>query len=245
MIGAIGVNRLDDFTQSATIGYCIGHPWWGQSFVTEAFGAVLGFLFDAVGARCVNACHDPRNPASGRVMQKCGLRREGVWRAGGKNNQGVCDEVWYSILDTEYAAHRQTPDWDIWNTLYQQARAVQNPRQVSPFVDAGGVAAALLTAGGHIYTGVCIDTASSLGMCAERNAAANMLTHGESRVTHLVAVMPDGQVGPPCGACRELLLQLDADNADMQILLTLSPKKTVTLAQLVPVWWGAGRYGAD
>lgn len=237
MIGSIGVVRLDDFTQSATIGYCIGHPWWGQGFVTEAFGAVLSFLFDAVGARCVNACHDPRNPASGRVMQKCGLRREGVWRGGGKNNQGVCDEVWYSILDTEYAAHRQVPHWDIWDTLYQQARAVQGPRRVSACVEAGQVAAALLSGGGHIYTGVCIDTAASLGMCAERNAIANMLTHGENTVAKLVAVAEDGGVCPPCGACRELLAQLDAANAETEILLQLDGKQTVRLKDLLPRWW--------
>ena len=65
---------------------------------------------------------------------------------------------------------------NIWNQLYEAARKVQNERTISPFIEAGGVAAAILTKKGNIYVGVCIDTASTLGMCAERNAIANMMT---------------------------------------------------------------------
>lgn len=63
---------------------------------------------------------------------------------------------------------------DIWDKLYCEARKVQNSKTISPFIEAGGVAAAILTKAGNIYVGVCIDTASTLGMCAERNAIANM-----------------------------------------------------------------------
>ena len=94
-----------------------------------------------------------------------------------------------------------------------------------------------MSGGGHIYTGVCIDTAASLGMCAERNAIANMLTHGENTVAKLVAVAEDGGVCPPCGACRELLAQLDAANAETEILLRLDDKQTVRLKDLLPHWW--------
>lgn len=90
---------------------------------------------------------------------------------------------------------------DIWKILYDKAREVQNAREVSPFIEAGGVAAAILTKSGNIYVGVCIDTASTLGMCAERNAIANMITYGESKIDKMVAVVEDGSVGAPCGAC--------------------------------------------
>lgn len=133
---------------------------------------------------------------------------------------------------------------DIWDTLYEAARKVQWDRTVSPFVDAGGVAAAILTKGGNIYVGVCIDTASSLGMCAERNAIANMLTNGESQIDKLVAVMPDGSVGSPCGACRELMMQLDQNSGEIEILMDQNSKKTVRLIELVPDWWGAARFDA-
>lgn len=131
---------------------------------------------------------------------------------------------------------------DIWDTLYETARKVQCDRTVSPFVDAGGVAAAILTKGGNIYVGVCIDTASSLGMCAERNAIANMITNGESQIDKLVAVMPDGSVGSPCGACRELMMQLDKNSGEIEILVDRNSKKTVRLMELVPDWWGAARF---
>lgn len=131
---------------------------------------------------------------------------------------------------------------NIWDELYEKALAVQNGRVISPFVEVGGVAAAIQSALGNIYVGVCIDTCSSLGMCAERNAIANMLTHGEHRILRVVAVMPDGSVGSPCGACRELMMQLEKDHSSIEILLDIHTKKTVTLGELMPDWWGAERF---
>lgn len=131
---------------------------------------------------------------------------------------------------------------DIWDTLYKKAKEVQRGRVISPFVDAGGVAAAIMTRSGSIYVGVCIDTCCSLGMCAERNAIANMITSGESEITKVVAVMSDGSVGSPCGACRELMMQLSKDSANIEILTDLDKKATVTLGELMPDWWGAERF---
>lgn len=127
---------------------------------------------------------------------------------------------------------------EIWIKLYNEAKAKLNPRIISPFIEAGGVAAAIMTDKGNIYTGVCIDTACTLGMCAERNAVANMITNGESRIIKLVCVMEDGSVGAPCGACREYLMQLDAESPYMEILKDLETYETVTLSQLLPGWWG-------
>lgn len=129
----------------------------------------------------------------------------------------------------------------IWQTLYERAKEKLNPRVISPFIEAGGVAAAILTKQGNIYTGVCIDTASTLGMCAERNAIANMITNGESEIIKLVCVMGDGSVGSPCGACREYLMQLDPNSGDMEILVNRDPFKSVPLRDLIPDWWGTER----
>lgn len=131
---------------------------------------------------------------------------------------------------------------NIWDKLYNEARRVQNDRVISPFIEAGGVAAALITKAGNIYVGVCIDTASTLGMCAERNAIANMITNGESQIDKIVAVMPDGKVGSPCGACREYMMQLDKDSGEIEILLDLESKKTIRLKELIPDWWGESRF---
>lgn len=101
-IGSMGAVRIDNRTEAVTIGYCIGRSFWGKGFTAEALREVIRFFFDEVGMNCVNACHDPRNPNSGKVMKKCGMTYEGTWRAGGVNNLGVCDESWYSILKEEY-----------------------------------------------------------------------------------------------------------------------------------------------
>ena len=130
----------------------------------------------------------------------------------------------------------------MWNKLYEEAVRVQNNRIISPFIEAGGVAAAILTKRGNIYVGVCIDTASTLGMCAERNAIANMITNGESQIEKVVAVMPDGKVGSPCGACREYMMQLDKDSGDIEILIDLDTKQAVRLKELIPNWWGYDRF---
>lgn len=129
-----------------------------------------------------------------------------------------------------------------WKELYDKAKEKLNPRVISPFIEAGGVAAAVLTESGNVYTGVCIDTACTLGMCAERNAVANMITNGESKIMRLVCVMRDGSVGSPCGACREYLMQLDKDSPQMEILVDLKTEKTVLLKDLIPDWWGTKRF---
>ena len=131
---------------------------------------------------------------------------------------------------------------NIWNKLYNEAVRVQNNRTISPFIDAGAVAAAILTKKGNIYVGVCIDTACTLGMCAERNAITNMITNGESQIDKVIAVMSDGKVGSPCGACREFMMQLDKDSGDIEILLDIDTQKTVKLKELLPDWWGTNRF---
>ena len=124
-----------------------------------------------------------------------------------------------------------------WDRLYIAARKVQYERKISPTIDAGAVCAALLTEKGKIYTGVCIDTACSLGMCAERNAIANMITNGESHIKKIAAVMPDGKAGMPCGACREFMMQLDECAGEIEILCDYETKGTVKLKALLPDWW--------
>ncbi len=151
---------------------------------------------------------------------------------------GYCDGKEEYVRNIEKLALAQDPG--TWDQLYLAARRVQRERTLSPTVEAGGVAAALLTDQGHIYTGVCIDTACSLGMCAERNAIAHMITCGESRIVKIAAVMPDGKVGMPCGACRELMRQLDGAG-ETEILRDYETKKAVRLRETLPDWWAAER----
>lgn len=126
----------------------------------------------------------------------------------------------------------------IWIKMYEAARAVQNERKISDYVYAGGVAAAILSESGRIYTGVCVDTCSALGICAERNAIFNMLTHGENHISKVLAIMPDGSSGAPCGACRELIVQLmPGQYHNIEILMDYQTGEITTLGELTPHWW--------
>ena len=126
----------------------------------------------------------------------------------------------------------------IWIDLYNAAKAVQKPREISERVYAGGVAAAIESASGRIYTGVCVDTACTLGICAERNAIFNMITNGENEIKRVLAIMPDGKTGAPCGACRELMKQIMPDKSNgIEIMLDYEKEKIVTLKELTPEWW--------
>lgn len=125
-----------------------------------------------------------------------------------------------------------------WEELFQAAKAVQKGRSISKYVEAGGVAAAIRAKSGKIYTGVCIDTCSTLGICAERNAIFHMITEGEQEIDQVLAIMPDGRTGAPCGACRELMVQLMPDSyQEIRIMLDITKEKVVTLGELTPAWW--------
>ena len=127
---------------------------------------------------------------------------------------------------------------EIWTKLYDAAKAVQNERKISDYVTAGEVSAAIESESGKIYTGVCIDTASTLGICAERNAIFNMITNGETKIKRVLAILPDGSSGAPCGACRELMVQLmPEDYKNIEIMLDYEKGKTITLGEITPEWW--------
>jgi cytidine deaminase len=99
--------------------------------------------------------------------------------------------------------------------LIASAAAVLNPRKVGDRMF-GDVGCTLVTAAGHRYSGVCIDTGSGTGFCAEHAAIATMVTAGEYQIARIVAVWRDADgtlyVLPPCGRCREFIRQVDPGN---------------------------------
>ena len=133
-------------------------------------------------------------------------------------------------------------DKEIWDLLISKAKEVRNHRNLSPFIECGQVGAALITKSGNIYTGVCIDTASTLGICAERNAIHTMITNGESQIDRIVCIDSKGNAGAPCGACRELIMQLDKDSKDIKFLMNANTYEYVIMKELVPNWWGYDRF---
>ena len=98
VIGSIGATNLDENVAKIEVGYCIGKKWWNQGIATEALREIIRFLFEEVGINRIEAYHDVRNLASGRVMQKCGMKCEGILRQFYPFNGGVSDVYIYSIL---------------------------------------------------------------------------------------------------------------------------------------------------
>lgn len=119
--------------------------------------------------------------------------------------------------------------------LAEKARAVLNPKKLSPWAESGGVGAAILTKDGNVYLGVCIDTACSMGFCAEHAAVAAMITNGENVIVKVVAVDWDGKILPPCGRCREFLSQLAVENAEAEVMVR--DDTIVKLKDLLPYDW--------
>ncbi len=101
-IGDIAVVKIREEIAMAHIGYCIGKNWWKQGITSEALKEVMAFLFDEVEVNRIEARHDLRNPNSGRVMKKCGMKYEGTMRSADWNNQGVHDVGYYALLKSEW-----------------------------------------------------------------------------------------------------------------------------------------------
>ena len=99
---------------------------------------------------------------------------------------------------------------------------------------AGAVSAALRTDKGNIYTGINIDLLCGVGFCAEHSAVASMLKKRETRIEMIVAVKADGVV-PPCGRCREMLMQLNAANSETKVII--NQNTWMRLTELLPNHW--------
>lgn len=130
-----------------------------------------------------------------------------------------------------------------FDDLYQAAKVTLNPWQLSESAESGGVAAALLTQNGNIHLGVCIDTACSMGFCAEHAAAAAMVTAKENHVVKMIAVGWDGRIMPPCGRCREFVSQLHDQNLNAEVMV--AKDKVVRLDDLLPHDWRAAGKVSD
>lgn len=105
-IGTISAVHVDDEIDAVEIGYCIGEEFWNKGYTSEALREVIRFFIMEVGATRVAARCDARNSVSAKVMESAGMEYEGTLRQSAKNNQGVCDMLYYSkirsaVLDEE------------------------------------------------------------------------------------------------------------------------------------------------
>ena len=114
----------------------------------------------------------------------------------------------------------------IWIDMYEAAKAVLGAKTISDYVTAGEVSAAVRS------------TCSTLGICAERNAIFNMITNGEYEIDRVLCIPPNEGKGAPCGACRELMVQLmPGKYKDIDIMLDYKKGRVVKLGELTPEWW--------
>jgi ribosomal-protein-alanine N-acetyltransferase len=101
-IGSIAAAEQRDDTKMVHIGYCIGRKWWNKGITSEALKEIIRFFFEEVCVNRIESRHDPRNPNSGKVMTKRGLKYEGTMRQSDINNQGICDAAFYALLAEDY-----------------------------------------------------------------------------------------------------------------------------------------------
>ena len=233
-IGAIelklnGHNDLSDRDDECELGYWIGKPFWGQGIMPEAAKELLRHAFEDCGMQKVWCGYYEGNTKSKRVQEKAGFRYQ--WKS---------EDVDVPLMHEKRTGHvsSMTKDQWQWDRLYEAAAAVRNERRISEYVTCGEVSAAIRSGTGRIYTGVCIDTCSTLGICAERNAIFNMITNGEQEIKKVFAILPDGSSGAPCGACRELMVQLMPEKyKEIQIMMDYKQERIMTLGELTPEWW--------
>lgn len=233
-IGAIelklnGHTDLTDRDDECEMGYWLGKPFWGRGIVPEAVTEMLRRAFEDIGMQKVWVGYYEGNSKSKRVQEKCRFRFQ-------RKSEGV-DVPLMQEKRTGYVSSLTKDQWQ-WDRLYAAAAAVRKERRISDYVTCGEVSAAILSGSGRIYTGVCIDTCSTLGICAERNAIFHMITNGEAEIQKVIAILPDGSSGAPCGACRELMVQLMPEKYQgVQIMMDYEAESVVTLGELTPAWW--------
>ncbi len=110
LVGDIAVMRWSGRDLDCEIGYCLSRRFWSQGIMTEALRRVMVFLFTQVGFRRIILRHDAKNPASGRVMQKAGLKPEGVHREALIRKDGsFADVPQYAALRDEWLAEQGIP----------------------------------------------------------------------------------------------------------------------------------------
>lgn len=224
-----GHTDMTEREDECELGYWLGKPFWGNGFMPEAAGEMLRHAFRDLGMKKVWCGYYDGNDKSKRAQEKAGFRY-----------QWTTENVDVPLMNEKRTGHVSCisrEEW-IWREMYQAAKAVQKERRISDYIDAGGVAAAVCSKSGNIYTGVCVDTCATLGICAERNAIFNMLTNGEQEMEKVLAIMPDGRIGAPCGACREMMVQMMPNTyKEIEVMMDYETGRTMLLGELTPEWW--------
>ena len=109
LIGTIGFMWINRDHNSAEVGYSLSREYWNRGIMSEALSAVLNEGFMDLNLHRIEAQHEVDNPASGRVMEKCGMRKEGVLRQRLYNKGKFVDVALYAILKDDARPARRAP----------------------------------------------------------------------------------------------------------------------------------------
>ena len=124
-----------------------------------------------------------------------------------------------------------------YKQMYEAGPKTLAPMKHSDDFSSGTVSAVIEGANGKYYAGVNLDFSCGLGFCAERSAAAAMVTDGETVIRRVVCVNQSGELWMPCGSCREFISLLSPENKNTEFLQCLEGEKTVRLSALLPSPW--------
>ena len=102
LVGTIGYMAFSEDNNSVEVGYSLAHWLWNGGYMTEALARVIDYTFNALEVNRIEAQHELENPASGRVMEKCGMRKEGELRQRLYNKGRYVDVALYAILKEDY-----------------------------------------------------------------------------------------------------------------------------------------------
>lgn len=101
LVGTIGYMDYSEENGSVEVGYSLARWLWNGGYMTEALARVIAYTFDEMDINRIEAQHELTNPASGRVMEKCGMKREGVLRQRLYNKGKYVDVALYAILRSD------------------------------------------------------------------------------------------------------------------------------------------------
>ena len=114
-IGSVGVYIASEHDHRAGLGYCIGRNWWDKGYMSEAVKAVIDYMYTNTDVERIEAYHAVENPASGKVMQKAGMEREGLARSKFKSGVGTFeDSDEYGIVREMWEVQKEI---DSYNSL--------------------------------------------------------------------------------------------------------------------------------
>lgn len=108
VVGTIGYMWYQRDNNACEVGYSLARRRWNRGYMTEALAEVLRFSFEELGVHRVEAQHEVENAASGAVMRKCGMRKEGTLRGRLYNKGRYVDVDLYAMLREDYARWKRT-----------------------------------------------------------------------------------------------------------------------------------------